>query len=124
MVTDPVADMLTIIKNGYMAKKQQVMVPYSNFKMEVVKILEKEKFVGNVKKEESKIKIDLAYLGHEPKFSHIKKISKPGLKVYTKSKNIAKGAKRVIILSTPAGVMTAKEAKMKKLGGEVIAEVW
>lgn len=123
---DPVADMLTIIRNGYMAKKSQVLVPYSKFKIEIAQVLEKEKFVAGVKKEESKIKIDLVYSGHKPKLSHVKKISKPGLRVYTKSKNIrkVKGGKGVIIISTPKGVMTDKVAKTEKLGGEVIAEVW
>lgn len=126
MVTDPVGDMLTIIRNGYMAKKSQVLVPYSKFKIEIAQVLEKEKFVAGVKKEESKIKIDLAYSGKKPKLSHVKKISKPGLRVYTKSKNIrkVKGGKGVIIISTPKGVMTANVAKTEKLGGEVIAEVW
>lgn len=123
---DPIADMFTIIRNGYMAKKLQVLVPYSKFKMEIAKVLEKEKFAAGVQKEESTIKIDLAYSNYQPKLAHVKKISKPGLRVYTKSKNIVKvkGGKGVIILSTPEGVMSAKDAKTKKLGGEVIAEVW
>lgn len=123
---DPIADMFTIIRNGYMAKKLQVLVPYSKFKMEIAKVLEKENFVAGVKKEESTIKIDLAYSNNQPKLAHVKKISKPGLRVYTKSKNIRKikGGKGVIILSTPEGVMSAKDAKTKKLGGEVITEVW
>lgn len=109
-----------------MAKKLQVLVPYSKFKMEIAKVLEKENFVAGVKKEESTIKIDLAYSNNKPKLSYVKKISKPGLRVYTKSKNIRKikGGKGIIILSTPEGVMSAKDAKTKKLGGEIIAEVW
>ena len=123
---DPVADMFTIIRNGYMAKKSQVLVPYSKFKIEIAQVLEKENFVALVKKEESKIKIDLIYSAKKPKLSHVKKISKPGLRVYTKSKNIrkVKGGKGIIIISTPKGVMTGNIAKTEKLGGEIIAEVW
>lgn len=123
---DPIADMFTIIRNGYMAKKSQVLVPYSKFKIEIAQVLEKEKFVAGATKQESKIKIDLIYSGKKPKLSHVKKISKPGLRVYTKSKNIrkVKGGKGIIIISTPKGVMTGNIAKTEKLGGEIIAEVW
>lgn len=123
---DPVADMLIIIKNGYMARKPNISAPYSKFKLEIAKTLEKEKFVGSVKKEDGKIHINLAYDESKPRMSEVKKVSKLGLRVYIKSKRIKsiKGGKGITIISTPSGVMTGKEAKVKKLGGEVICQVW
>ena|SRR3990172_11503518 len=123
---DPIADMLVTIKNGYMAKKLHVSLPYSNFKFEIVKVLEKEKFVGKVNKKDTSLEIELLYNGKEAKIDHIRKISKLGRRVYFKSKQIhsLKGGRGTQIISTPQGVMAAQEAKKKKLGGEVICEVW
>ena len=123
---DPIANMLVTIKNGYMSRKPQVLVPYSRVKFAIAKVLEKEKFTGEVKKENSQIKIELAYENGQPKMDTIKRVSKLGLRVYTKSKNIKplKGGKGIIIISTPKGVMTGREARTKKLGGEVICKVW
>ena len=123
---DPIADMLVTIKNGYMAKKLHVSLPYSNFKFEIVKVLEKEKFVGKVNKKDTSLEIQLLYNGKEAKIDHIRKISKLGRRVYFKSKQIhpLKGGRGTQIISTPQGVMAAQEAKKKKLGGEVICEVW
>lgn len=130
---DPVANMLVTIKNGYMAKKAQVIIPYSKFKLEIAKILEKEQFIDKVSKRDSrlpagkaKIEVELLYDRQKPKISEIKRVSKLGLRVYTKSKNIKviKGGKGLIIISTPKGVMTGREAKAKNLGGEVICQLW
>lgn len=123
---DHVSNMVVIIKNGYMAKKASVVVPHSNFKLEIAKVLEKENFVGLVKKEGNKIEIALIYENRKPKITEIKRVSKPGLRIYTKSKNIkkVKGGIGQTLVSTPQGVMTGKDAKAKKLGGEVICQVW
>ncbi len=123
---DPIADMLISIKNAYMAKKSSLIVPYSKFKLEVVKVLEKEKFVGTVNKKDSVINIDLIYTDQGAKISQIKKVSKNGLRVYTKSKNIksVRGGRGMFIVSTPKGVMSGSDAKNKKLGGEVICQLW
>jgi len=125
-LVDPIADMLITIKNGYMAKKPSVTIPVSKFKLEIAKVLEKEKFIGNIKSEDREITIELLYDNHKPKISQIQKVSKLGLRVYSKSKKIPtlKGGRGTYILSTPQGVMTGKEAKAKKLGGEVICRVW
>lgn len=126
MVTDPTANMLTIIKNGYMAKKLEVLAPLGKHKLAIAKILSSRQFVGNVEKENNKIKIGLVYENQRPKIHDIKKVSKPGLRIYVKSKNIkkVKGGKGLVIVSTPKGVMTGEDAKAKKLGGEIICEVW
>lgn len=123
---DPVANMLVTIKNGYLAKKPQVLVPFSKFKYEIAKVLASEKFVGKVAKDKDKIAIELLYEGGRPKIKDIKRVSKLGLRVYEKSKNIkkVKGGRGMLVISTPKGLMTGKDAKAKKLGGEVICQVW
>jgi len=123
---DPIADMLTIIRNGYMAKKPAVSIPFSKFKLEVVKILEKEGYVGKVNKNNNKIDVDLVYEKQKPKVNQIKKVSKLGLRIYSKRKHLksVKGGRGIYILTTAKGVMTEKEAKKKNLGGEVICQVW
>jgi small subunit ribosomal protein S8 len=123
---DPIADMLTIIRNGYLAKKQSVLIPSSKFKLAIANLLEREKFLGKVTKKDSKINIELLYEGQKPRLTQIKKVSKLGLRVYTKSKKIKKikAGKGLTIISTPKGLMTDKEAKAKNLGGEVICQIW
>ena len=123
---DPIADMIVIIKNGYMAKKDQVMLTYSKFKLELGKVLEKEGFIGKVQKNDKIINVNLVYVDNKPRITEIKRVSKSGLRVYIKSKKIKplKGGRGAIIVSTPQGVMTGKEAQKKKLGGEVICQVW
>lgn len=123
---DPIADMLTIIRNGYMARKGDVLVPYSKFKEQIALTLSKENFVGSVKEDGSSIKIELVYEDSKPKINELKKVSKLGLRVYSKSTKLAdvKGGRGIYIVSTPKGVMSSKDAKSKKLGGEVICLVW
>ncbi|OGD82903.1 30S ribosomal protein S8 [Candidatus Curtissbacteria bacterium RIFCSPLOWO2_01_FULL_39_62] len=123
---DPVANMFATIKNGYMANKNNVSVPYSKFKLEIAKVLEKQNFVGKVAQKDKKIEIDLLYENQKPKVAEIKKVSKLGLRVYSKSKhiNLVKGGRGITIISTPNGVMAGSEARKKKLGGEVICQVW
>ncbi|MEX2028694.1 MAG: 30S ribosomal protein S8 [Candidatus Curtissbacteria bacterium] len=123
---DPIADMLISIKNGYMAKKPSITVPYSKFKLEIAKVLEGTKFVGRVQKEDLKIEIELLYENQKPILTQIKRVSKLGLRVYVKSKEIkkVKGGKGLYLLSTPKGVMTSQDARAKNLGGEVICQIW
>lgn len=123
---DPIADMLVAIKNGYMAKKSQVLVPHSKFKFEIARVLEKENFVGKVQMKDNLILVDIIYDNKNPRLNQIKKVSKLGLRIYIKSKNIKKikGGRGITIISTPKGVMTGNDAKKKNLGGEVICQVW
>lgn len=123
---DPVANMLVVIKNGYMAKKEKVSAPFSKFKFEIAKVLAEKKFVAKVSKNDNRIEIDLIYNNQKPRITQIKRISKLGLRVYTNSKHIKsiKGGQGMTILSTPKGVMANDEAKRKNLGGEVICQVW
>ena len=123
---DPVADMLVAIKNGYLAKKMQIFVPFSKFKYEIAKVLENEKFVGKIAKKDNQISVELSYEDGNPKITDIKRVSKLGLRVYEKTKNLKKikGGRGILIITTPEGLMTGEQAKAKKLGGEVICQVW
>lgn len=123
---DPIANMLVSIKNGYMAKKLKVSVPYSKFKLEIAKVLEKENILGKVEKKASEIIMELLYANQKPRISEIKRISKSGLRVYAKSKNIkrVRGGRGLTLISTSKGIMTDTQAKSKKLGGEIICQIW
>ena len=123
---DPVANMLVSVKNGYLAKKTQISVPFSKFKYEIAKVLESEKFVAKVTKGNNQILIDLSYEDGKPKITDIKRVSKLGLRVYEKNKNLKKikGGRGILIITTPKGLMTGEQGKTKKLGGEVICRVW
>lgn len=124
---DPIADMLVIIKNGYLANKKQVSVPYSKFRFQVAKAISKSGFVGDVSKAENSLIINLIYKNDKkPRITEIKRVSKLGLRTYIKSKNISliKGGRGESIISTSAGVMNGSEAKKKNLGGEIICRIW
>jgi len=123
---DPVANMLVSVKNGYLAKKTRISVPFSKFKYEIAKVLESEKFVAKVTKGNNQILIDLSYEDGKPKITDIKRVSKLGLRVYEKNKNLKKikGGRGILIITTPKGLMTGEQGKTKKLGGEVICRVW
>src|SRR3989344_908095 len=114
--------MIVAIKNGYMARKPYVLVPYSKFKWQIIKVLENEKLVGQVAKKDNKIDIALIYESKSPKINQIKQISKQGLRIYSKVKQLksVKGGRGTVIISTPQGVMTDKNARKKNLGGEII----
>ncbi len=130
-MTDPIADMLTRIRNGSNAKHESVDVPASNIKKEIAQILLDEGFIkGFDIIEDGKqgiIRIELKYGKHGEKvISGIKRISKPGLKVYVKSDEIPRvlGGLGIAILSTSKGVMTDKRARKEHVGGEVLCYVW
>ena len=131
MMTDPIADMLTRIRNASNAKHDSVDVPASNIKKELAQILLNEVFVkGFDVIDDSKqgiIRVDLKYgKQNEKVISGIKRISKPGLRVYVKHDEIPRvlGGLGIVILSTSNGIMTDKVARKEKIGGEVICYVW
>ncbi len=130
-MTDPIADMLTRIRNGYQAKMTTVDVaPYSKVKAEIAKILKKEGYIENYATEgdgiEKKLVVTLRYVNGEKVVRGIKRISKPGLRIYAKGDNLPRvlNGLGVAIISTSEGMMTDKEARKKHIGGEVIAYVW
>ncbi len=130
MITDPLSDMLIRIKNGYLAKKSEVAVPYSKIKENIANVLLKEGYLKGKKIEGEKIKkilmLTLSYDDKTPKLTDLVRVSKPGVRIYTSSKNIPTvfGGMGLVILSTPEGIISGKEAKKKGLGGEVICKVW
>jgi len=130
MVTDPIADLLTRVRNAAMARHDSVMVPASKMKIAVVKILKDEGFVSDfsiIKGEPQRmIKITLKYIDKQPAFVGLERVSKPGLRVYNGKKEIPRvyGGLGIAILSTSKGVMTGQEAWKKNLGGEILCYVW
>ena len=131
MLTDPIGDMITRIRNAYLAGHKTVEMPYSKVKLKIGEILAKEKYLvsaeqindGGAKK---RLKLTLRYQQKEPAIRHIKRTSKPGLRVYSQAKNLklTLGGSGSAIISTPKGVMTVKQAWKEKLGGEMLCEVW
>jgi len=126
---DPIADMLTRIRNAAMANKKEVLAPYSKIKFEIAKILMKEKFLDSVEVTEEgpkMLKMGLKYLNAKSVISSIKRISTVGRRMYIKYENIKPvlNGFGTMVLSTSRGIMTSKEAKKAKIGGEVICEVY
>jgi len=130
MVTDPIADMLTRLRNAAMARHDTVMVPASKMKIAMAKILKDEGFISDfsvVKGEPQRmIKITLKYIDKQPAFIGVERVSKPGLRVYSGKKEIPRvyGGLGIAILSTSKGLMTGQEAWKKNLGGEILCYVW
>ena len=131
LVNDPIADMLTRIRNALVAKHDEVLVPASNMKKSIAQILLDEGFVKSVDfiddGMQGQIKIVLKYAeGKEPVIKGLKRISKPGLRVYAKSDEIPKvlGGLGIAIISTSKGLMIDKEARKANMGGEVLAYIW
>ena len=130
-ITDPIADMLTRIRNANSAKHSTVDVPASNMKKAIAKILLDEGYIKAVENiddgVQGSIKITLKYAaGKESVIKGLKRISKPGLRVYAKTEEIPKvlGGLGIAIISTPKGVMTDKAARNAGVGGEVLAYIW
>lgn len=130
MVTDPIADMLSQIKNAMMARHKSVSVPYSKLKEAIARTLKNEGFLTGVTVEgdvpKQKLTLTLTYQGDVPLLTDVKRKSKPGLRVYVGATQIPKvlGGMGVSIISTPSGIMSGVEARKKKIGGELICEVW
>jgi small subunit ribosomal protein S8 len=132
MVTDPIADLLTQIRNANMKQKDRVDVPFSKLKMEVVRVLKDEGFIANYKSlhhedRRASIRIFLKYSPtKENVLRGLLKVSKPGLRIYRSYRDIprVRGGFGVTILSTPAGILTDQQAREKKVGGEILCQVW
>ena len=129
-MTDPLADMLNRIKNAQILSCEEVTIPFSKLKYEIAKILEQEKVVKKIeklgKKSRKIIKINLRYENGKSVISGLKRISKPGRRVYFPVKKIRsiRGGYGFTIISTPKGLMTNKQARKEKSGGEMICEIW
>jgi len=130
-VSDPIADMLTVIRNGCHAKLKRVEVPASRMKTEILKVLLRERFISNYKYiedgKQGKLRIYLRYTDDErPVITGIKRVSTPGLRRYADARKIPRvqGGLGIAIISTSRGVITDKEARKLGVGGEVICKVW
>ena len=129
-VTDPIADMLTRIRNAVMADHDYVLVPSSKIKLSIIKILEEEGFVDRYEvlkgKPQAMIKIYLKYADEQPAILGLERVSKPGLRVYVERHEIPRvyGGLGIAILSTSKGIMTGQKAWRQQLGGEILCYVW
>lgn len=130
-ISDPIADMLTRIRNALMAKHEEVLVPSSRLKLSIARILKEEGFITDYEvvrgKPQRVIKIQLKYYDHnKPAIMGIKRVSKPGLRVYVRGKEIPRvlGGLGIAIVSTSKGVKTGHQAWRQGIGGELLCSVW
>jgi small subunit ribosomal protein S8 len=130
-VSDPIADMLTRIRNASRARHADVVVPASRTKRQIARILLEEGFIADVREEQEGprqvLRVTLKYVdGKAPVVSGLKRISKPGLRVYARKTEIPRvlGGLGLVIVSTSQGIMTGAQAHKAQLGGEVLAYVW
>ena len=130
MVTDPIADMLTRIRNANQMRYKEVEVPASKIKIEIARILKEEGFISDYKVKKNNIQdilvLNLKYSGKERVITGLKRISKPGLRVYAKADEIPTvlSGLGIAIISTSKGMMTDRDARKASLGGEVLAYIW
>ncbi len=130
-VTDPIADMLTRIRNANRAGKPETVMPFSRLKAEVAKVLKQNGYIADFYAEKQEngrqvLKVQLKMIGKERAIVGIKSISKPGLRRYVKAQDIPRvlGGMGISILTTSRGIMTGHEAKKANVGGEILAHVW
>lgn len=129
-ITDPIADMIVRIKMANSRKHKTVMIPHSNTKIKILEIMKREGYVSefevNVDGVKKEIILTLKYKGNERVITDIKRISKPGLRVYSEVSSIPKvlSGFGIAIISTSKGIITDKEARKENIGGEVLAYVW
>lgn len=131
MMTDPIGDSLIQIKNAYMARKDDVILPYSKFREALFRLLEAEGYIGKVEidnsnKKKKNLKTRLLYPGKSPRFTYVERVSKPGKKVYAAKDEIPRvlNGLGISVLSTSRGLMTDREARKRGLGGEIICKIW
>lgn len=129
-MTDPIADMLIRIKNAYLARKEDVIIPHSKMKESLARVLASGKYIDTVeivkKTPQSEIVVKLRYVGKRPAITQVRRVSKPGRRLYAPCDQIMRtlGGYGMTIVSTSKGIMDDKNAKKNNIGGEVIAQVW
>lgn len=131
-MTDPIGDMLTRVRNAYRAKHQEVLIPASKLRLEIAKVLKAEGYVDKYEliddKKQGRIRIVLRYAGpkQQPAMLGIRRVSRPGLRRYCRRSSIPRvaGGMGTAILTTSQGLMTDREARRRRIGGEVICYVW
>ena len=129
-LTDPLGDMLTRIRNGQRARKDSVLTPASKLRTRVLDVLQREGYIRGYSQEQmgpaAGIRIELKYFEGQPAIKHVARVSKPGRRVYSASKElpIVRNGLGITIVSTPRGVLSDAEAREQNVGGEVLAEVF
>lgn len=129
VMTDPIADMLTRIRNANQMKNEIVKMPASRTKVEIARILKEEGYIIDYTidtAEKKTLTLVLKYVGTERTITNLKRISKPGLRIYASADNLPKvlNGLGIAIISTSKGLMTDKQARAERVGGEVLAYVW
>lgn len=136
MINDTISDMLTRIRNACLTKKLTVLIPYTRMNQQISQILEKEGFIQTfqISDDSKNLILKLKYRSKqtlqgkrkESCITNLKRISKPGLRIYTNHKEIPRilGGAGIVILSTPSGLMTDREARSQGIGGEVLCSIW
>jgi len=130
MLTDPIADMLTRIRNAVRVKADKVDMPASRMKLEIAKIMKEEGFIKAYKvlkyKKQGMLRLNLKYVGGESVITDLQKVSKPGRRVYVGSRDIPKvmGGVGIAVLTTSKGIMTDSTCRREKTGGEVLCHIW
>lgn len=128
--SDPIADFVSMIRNGLMAKRENIDVPASGVIKSILEILKNKGYIDNFKLIEDKkqgiLRVYLKYLFGKPAINNLRRISKPGLRVYTKQNKIPRvlRGRGIAIISTSRGIITDQDARQQKLGGEVICYIW
>lgn len=130
-MTDPIADMLTRLRNASRARKTEFLVPYSKLKSEIARILEKEGYIAGFELETPKeghpqLKIKNKFVNKASAIAGLKRISKPGLRRYVGASDVPRvlGGMGIAVLSTSRGVLTGQDARKQNVGGEVLAYIW
>lgn len=126
MITDPISDLLIRLKNASRVGHDSVSMPYSKMKHAVAQILRQEGYVSEVAKKDHALVIGLSYKAGRPAIAGAKRISKPSRRMYMGVRDVrpVKRGHGLLVLSTPAGVLTGKHAQEKRVGGEVLFEIW
>jgi len=130
MINDPIADMLTRIRNAIPRRKKTVLIPSNKILIGIAKILKSEKFIEdfeiNNTENKHELILKLKYVNNESAISHLERVSKPGLRIYIGYRDIPriKNGLGVAILTTSKGILTDKQARQNKIGGELIAKIW
>jgi small subunit ribosomal protein S8 len=129
-LTDPLGDMLTRIRNGQQAKKDSVISPASKLRLHVLEVLQREGYIRGFSEDATglhpQLRIELKYFEGQPAIKHVARVSKPGRRVYSGSKElpVVRNGLGITIVSTPKGVLSDAEARAANVGGEVLAEVF
>ena len=128
MVNDPIADALIRIKNGYMSRKVEIAVSFSKLTLNLCNLLLEKGYLEKIEKDEKgrELKLTLKYIDRKPSLTDVKRISKPGLRVYKGSKELPRvlNGLGIAIISTPKGLKTDREERKEGMGGEIMAFVW